>query len=311
MVISERTDLACENLGNVEHLPKGAEYRTQRIGSITVSRLTVTEQGAAEILERAKGCYVSYQCRRLNLLSESEEDSLICLLSEELTAMARRLTGKAIDSSLSVYVVGLGNREMTADALGAQTVDGLTATRHLKKEQEELYRALGCCSLSSLAPGVLGQTGIESLEILRGTVTAVSPDLVVAVDALAARGCDRLASTVQITDTGICPGSGVGNHRSELSAKTLGIPVISVGIPTVVHSSTLILDALCEAGISGVSEELQHVLKNRRSFFVTPRDCDAVTSAGARILAGAIMNTFSGDLGGTFRSHKKSSCGIQ
>ena len=210
--------------------------------------------------------------------------------------MAKRLSGKEISPDFSVCVVGLGNRELTADALGPLVASRLTATRHLRREEDELYRSLKCCLLSSVTPGVLGQTGIETLELLRGTVGSVSPDLVIAVDALAARSGDRLASTVQISDTGICPGSGVGNHRAELSKKTLGVPVISLGIPTVIYSSTLVWDALREAGIEEAGESLHRILENRRSFFVTPKDCDCIVEAGARILSRAIALSFTSRL---------------
>ncbi|MBQ9806556.1 MAG: GPR endopeptidase [Clostridia bacterium] len=296
-----QTDLACEVIGEGESLPKGVEHQIRTVGGISVSRVLISERAASEALNRPCGCYVSYQGHRLNLLGGSEEETLVRLLGGELRTMATRLSGKQVDPRFSVCVVGLGNRELTADALGPLVTSRLTATRHLREEARDLYGSLQCCQISTVTPGVLGQTGIESLELLCGVVESVSPDLLIAVDALAARSCERLASTVQLSDTGICPGSGVGNHRSEISRKTLGVPVISLGIPTVVHSSTLVLDALREAGMEEVEDSLHSVLQNRRSFFVTPKDCDGVTQAGVRILSRAITVAFASELDETHR----------
>ena len=287
-----RTDLACEAFESMKDLPRGARGSSETVGGIRVSRVRIQERSASEALGKPCGTYVGYHGRKLNLLSLSEEETLVRLLSGELCGMAARLCHKKIDPDFSVLIVGLGNRELTSDALGPFTVSRLTATRHLPAEEGELYRSLKCCLLSAMAPGVLGQTGIEALELLAGTARSVSPDLIVAVDALAARSCAHLATTVQVSDTGICPGSGVGNHRSELSRKTLGVPVISVGIPTVVHSSTLVWDALREAGIEETDETLHRVLESRPGFFVTPKDCDCITKAGGRIIARAISLAF-------------------
>ena len=191
-------------------------------------------------------------------------------------------------------MAGLGNAELTADAIGPKTVGMLTATRHLREHEGGLYRRLGCSSLSAMAPGVLGQTGIETLELLRGAVRFVRPDIVILVDALAARSCDRLAATVQISDVGISPGSGVGNHRSAITRESLGVPVISVGVPTVVNSATLVYDALTEAGIETIDDSLHKVLKSGRSFFVSPKESDVITHEVARLLSRSIALAFTG-----------------
>ena len=150
--------------------------------------------------------------------------------------------------------------------------------------------------LSAISPGVLGETGIETLELIRGAVRSVRPDLVIAVDALAARSCSRLATTVQISDSGIVPGSGIGNHRTAITMETLGVPVISVGVPTVVVSSTLVWDALREAGIDEVSSTLRAVLDNGKRFFVSPKESDLISDAVSELLAGAISEAFVGNL---------------
>ena len=139
---------------------------------------------------------------------------------------------------------------------------------------------------------MLGQTGIETLELLRGAVRYVKPDLVVVIDALAARSCERLASTVQISDAGIKPGSGVGNHRAAITKEALEVPVVVLGVPTVVNSSTLVWDALHEAGIEKISDPLRRVLENGRSFFVSPKESDVITEQFSRLLANSVSVAF-------------------
>ena len=210
--------------------------------------------------------------------------------------MAEALTGKELNADFEVFVAGLGNAELTADAIGPRTVHLLNATRHLREHEQYLYRIIGCCALSALAPGVLGQTGIETLELLKGAIRYVRPDMIVVVDALAARSCSRLASTVQITDAGIAPGSGVGNHRAAITRETVGVPVVVLGVPTVVNSATLVYDALHEAGIGEISPELETVLENGKSFFVCPKESDLVTEQVSRLLSDAIGMAFTGNL---------------
>lgn len=145
-------------------------------------------------------------------------------------------------------MAGLGNRYIASDAIGPLAVRDITVTRHIKELDPALFGSLGSATVSAIAPGVIRQTGIEAVEIIRGAAENVSPGLIIAIDALAAKSIDRLAVTVQLSDTGIAPGSGIGNARKAIDRATLGIPVISVGVPTVVDSSTLIYDMLNLAG---------------------------------------------------------------
>ena len=192
----------------------------------------------------------------------------------------------------SVLTVGLGNRDITADALGPKTVDGLLVTRHIKEYKPDIFEKIGQREMSALCPGVVGQTGIETFELIEGAVKRVCPDLVIVIDALAARSVDRLATTVQISDTGIAPGSGIGNKRRRIDRESLGVPVLAVGVPTVVDSATLVYDALGRAGIEETSEELERVLENSRSFFVSLKESDVAVSESARLLANAINYAF-------------------
>jgi spore protease len=273
---------------------EGTESREECVGRFRVSELRILQKEAAERFGKPIGCYVTVTCGRINLLGDEDRRLLVRLLSGRLLGMARRLTGKTVGPDFKVLVVGLGNAEMTADAIGPKTVGLLTATRHLRKYEKDLFCKLGCSSLSLFAPGVLGQTGIETLELLQGAVDCVKPDLILAVDALAARSCDRLASTLQISDAGIAPGSGVGNHRAPITREAMGVPVIALGVPTVVNSATLVYDALEQAGIEEIGAPLQRVLKNGKSFFVSPKDSDVVTEEASRLLSDAIGAAFTG-----------------
>lgn len=291
-----RSDLACESriqeLGEIE----GVRQSQKRIGDFSVIRMQVESDEASACLQKPKGSYITVECGRINTLSEDNRIFLAHLLSEELRAMAERLTGKELNADFEIFVAGLGNAELTADAIGPRTVHRLNATRHLREHEQYLYRIIGCCALSALSPGVLGQTGIETLELLRGAVEYVRPDLMIVVDALAARSCSRLSSTVQITDAGISPGSGVGNHRASISKETVGVPVVVLGVPTVVNSATLVYDALHEAGIEEISPALEEVLKSGRSFFVSPKESDVVTEQFSILLSDAIGMAFTGNL---------------
>ena len=156
-------------------------------------------------------------------------------------------SGSGKKRELSVLVAGLGNRSVTPDALGPQVADNLCITRHLLEEYGSAAFANGSVqAVSAVVPGVMAQTGMETGEILSGIIRQVRPDCLIAIDALAARSARRLCRTIQISDTGICPGSGVGNHRHSITEKTVGVPVIALGIPTVVEAATIVQDSMAE-----------------------------------------------------------------
>ena len=287
-----RTDLAEECLQGRAKTISGVEQRERQVGSVRVLDVRVKTAAAAKEIGKPMGRYVTLECGRIDRLTADASESMARLIAGELRGMTEAICGRKPDASLEVLVIGLGNAELTADAIGPDTVRRLTATRHLRSFEAALFHSLGCSSVSLLAPGVLGQTGIEVQELLKGAVERVKPHLVVVLDALAARDCDRLAATVQISDTGIVPGSGVGNRRSALNRETLGVPVLSLGVPTVVDSATLVYDALCKAGIGEIPESLRAVLENGRSFFVSLKESDQVTEKIAELLARAIGLAF-------------------
>ena len=291
-----RSDLACESFGSVKTAFPGTETRERSVCGVTFTQFRIVSEEAARTLEKPCGTYLTVECGRIDRLSKERREIIARLLAGELRGMAERLTGKRTGAELSVFVAGLGNIELTADAIGPMTIRKLTATRHLREHEDALFRSFGCASLSALAPGVLGQTGIETAELLLGAVGTVAPDIVIAVDALAARSCERLASTVQLSDAGILPGAGVGNRRAAINQSTLGVPVIALGVPTVVDSATLVYDALREAGIDAPDPKLSRVLESGKSFFVSPKESDLISARVSDLLSRSVALAFSGDL---------------
>ena len=294
-----KTDLAMERIpdGNSE----GITVSEDRVNGFSVHRLTVDvpREGIAEA-----GRYVTVTLGRPWLESAERvsqaAETLAAVLKELLPRGAElrpsssdkpQRRAKDISSALTVC---LGNRKITADAVGPLCADRLIATRHLKTERPEIWRELGEVSLSALSPGVSGETGIETCELALAAVKTAKPQVVITVDALSARDTERLGTSVQITDTGIAPGSGVGNRRTAISEKTLGVPVISVGVPTVAHSATLIRDALEKSGADADDAELETALSAGRELFVTPRDCDLAVDSMAEIIARAVNLLFLG-----------------
>ena len=294
--ISSRTDLAVESFPGGKGLPREAEYSAENTGSFTIERMKLSKE-SGKAFGKPAGNYTTISFGKISELSDLEFSSLGGLISSELAVYTKRATGKSPGKELGVLVAGLGNSGMTPDAVGPGTVARLNATSHLKKADPELFGRLGCSRLSAVAPGVLGQTGIETSELVRGAVESVHPDVVIAIDALAAGSCGRLFSTVQLSDSGIFPGSGIGNRRSELSLSSLGVPVIALGVPTVVDSSTLVLDALERAGFHDIPESLTSVLESGKSYFVAPKECDMLIKSLCRLFASAINREFGVDLG--------------
>ncbi len=287
-----RSDLACETVDAKGKGIRGATYSAVENMGFLVERLCIRTAAAEREMGKTRGEYCTVHCGNMHMLSQQKERALCHLLASLLSSMAQKLTGKRIDGDFSLLVVGLGNRELTADAVGPLTLRHLTATRHLQKYEQTLYRSLGAASVTLMSPGVMGQTGMEAAEVVGGAVNAVHPHLVLLLDALAARDYERLATTIQLSNVGICPGTGVGNHRKALTKETLGVPVMSLGVPTVVNSSALVLSALQQANIAEIDDSLRKVLENGVDFFVTPKDCDAIVQGVSRLLSSSIELAF-------------------
>lgn len=285
-----RTDLACERMDSAALEAGELEKicRRENADGFEVMRLSVKEQAHGTLLGKPLGTYVTVECGAIVDLCGEAWERLVRLLAREIRAMC---PGEP-NGDFSVLVAGLGNEEITADAIGPRAARRLTATRHLRQLDRELYDTVGRCEISVLFTGVLGQTGMETVELVRGAAENVRPDLVLAIDALATRSSERLAATVQLCDSGIEPGSGIGNERKGINAETVGVPVIALGVPTVIDSSTLVFEALSRSGVEEIGAELKAVLENGRNFFVTPKECDRITDRVASLLAESVDLAF-------------------
>lgn len=274
-----RTDLAVESRESVQAKKtqiRGVvvkeDYNEEKDIHTTVVRIE-SEEGA-KIMGKPQGTYITLEAPNMS----DEDEDYHREISEELARHIKQLLPKK--EELHVLVVGLGNHNITPDALGPNVIDNLQITRHIIREYgKEMYENVNIAHVSGLVPGVMAQTGMETLEILKGVVKETSPDLMIVIDALAARSIKRLNRTIQITDTGINPGSGVGNHRNGLTKESLGIPVIGIGVPTVVDAATIIYDSmshLLEALEENEKEEFlgDVISPGLQSMFVTPKDVD-------------------------------------
>ncbi|MGN0428348.1 MAG: GPR endopeptidase [Agathobacter sp.] len=306
-----RTDLALETQEKIqkdEGELKGVDfYQEDRGNGITVSTLIILTENAAKNMGRPRGHYITIEAPEMVEDDESGHREISLELADilrDLIIKKLEKIGKHVQTDkkrqkkasedesglekMSILLVGLGNREVTPDALGPRVIDNMFITRHIIKEYGKY--AFGdekISKISGIVPGVMAQTGMECLEIVRGVVKETGPDVVITVDALAARNAKRLGRTIQLTDTGITPGSGVGNHRNALNEKSVGVPVISLGVPTVVDAATIVSDAmssLVEAmSISNIEKldekERQELARELLSpqlngMFVTPKDID-------------------------------------
>ena len=240
-----RTDLALERRDIYRKVNKlqeidGIESTEEDINeNIKVSRVKITNENGEQAIGKPKGNYVTIDVKKLKIAGEEEIQKASETLSNEL----RNIIDAHTDKQGEILIVGLGNIYVTPDALGTKVINEIDVTRHIIKYLPQ-YVEEGTRPVSAISPGVLGTTGIETVEILKGIVDNTKPKLLVVIDALASRSIDRISSTIQISDTGIVPGAGVGNTRQEISQSTLGIPVIAIGIPTVVELATLVSDGI-------------------------------------------------------------------
>lgn len=274
-----RTDLAVESKEKFEkdHVEiKGVsiheEYQEELDLRTTLVRIE-TDHGA-RVMEKPRGTYITMEAPNLVVPDEDYHREI----SRELAHHLKELLH--LEKERSVLVVGLGNRDITPDALGPRVIQNLKITRHIVKEYGKAGMGEEKVHLvSSLVPGVMAQTGMETMEIIRGVIAETKPDVVIAIDALAARSMKRLNCTIQITDTGINPGSGVLNFRTGLNQESLGIPVIGIGVPTVVDAATIVHDAIAHLLESLEEAEMEEFLgelitPRLHSMFVTPKDVD-------------------------------------
>ena len=268
-----RTDLALEAVADKPLSEKDVTLRSEQLGGVRLTYLHIRSAHGAAELQKPEGRYVTME---LPPLSDSDREL------EEYAALLGRELARMLPPEGTVLVVGLGNEAITPDAIGPQTARLVLATRHI---EGEFARATGLQDLrptAVFASGVRGKTGVESAEAVRGICSEVRPVAVVAVDALASKSVERLGCTVQLSDGGIAPGSGVGNECRALNSATLGIPVIAMEVPTVVDALTLVAD------IAGFECARECALPQERCMMVTPREIDLIVRRAARLMAMAI-----------------------
>ncbi len=293
-----RTDLAMESFqaSGRESMP-GVKINCWEEMGIGVTEVIVDSEEAAGELGKPRGTYLTLECAALRRRDMEARLAMANLLGEELS----RLVHPSDDAP--VLVIGLGNRTITPDALGPQAIDRVLVTRHMFREIPE-YADRRMRSVCAIAPGVLGVTGIETVEMVESLVKSIHPRAVLCIDSLAARAADRICSTVQITDTGIQPGSGVGNHRRALTKETLGVEVVSLGIPTVIYAATLARDAMemlapeeereNDAAFNSFERELKQ--SDLGDMIVTPREIDALIADAAEVIAAGVNRALQPEL---------------
>jgi len=277
-----RTDLALEAREFIEEA--NGEMRgvivdtyTDAADSVRVTHVQITTKNGAKAMGKPIGTYITLEADALTEPDDGYHREVSLCIANHLQSLL-----PDCKSEKSILVVGLGNRDVTADALGPEVLDHLNITRHMLKQfGPAAYSGKKVRQISALVPGVMGKTGMETAEIIKGVVNSTQPDIVVVIDALAARSTKRLTRTIQITDTGIHPGSGVGNHRHSLTEESLGIPVIAIGIPTVVDAATIVSDAIERISFKNnkhaefFSEDTGDVLYDMHNMYVTTKDIDS------------------------------------
>lgn len=302
-----RTDLAIESRELYQETVKeeapGVEVEKIEEEEYEITRVRVMDEIGEKSLGKPKGVYITIQVPKLKNADQDLKDKISQVLAKEIKGI-----GKS-DKNTKTLIIGLGNWNVTPDALGPKVVDRVLVTRQYfvayKKEDDETV-----ANVSALSPGVMGLTGIETGEIVKGIVEKIKPDLVIAIDALASRKMDRVSTTIQLSDTGISPGSGIGNKRIGLNENYLGVPVLAIGVPTVVDAATmindtmdLILDSMKNVAESGTefystlkqvgNEEKYHLIKEvlepyMPNVVVTPKEIDLIIDDLSIIIANGL-----------------------
>ena len=270
-----RTDLAVEADACISGSTEGADVEKAVLCGTEVTRINIRTQQAADAIGKPPGRYVTIEGIRPDVIYRDPPE-LIELIAGELKKM--------LPVHGTVLVAGLGNRDITPDALGPKCADMILSTRHIGGELAENTGLGALRSVCAVSAGVMGQTGIESSEMIAALVQRVKPCAVIAVDALAARNLSRLGSTVQLCSTGIAPGSGVGNCRKRLDESTLGVPVIALGVPTVVDAAALALGLAVKEPSPDEEKRIDGLICGER-MMVTPRDIDVIIEKTARLAA--------------------------
>lgn len=305
-MINFRTDLALERNEVYKEKNKlneinGVSVNNETINEVEISRIKILNEEGEKTLQKPAGTYITLDVKKLKLADEERLSKIAETVADEL----RKIVGEHVNETEDILVVGLGNLYVTPDALGPKVVPEIEVTRHILEYMPSIMPE-DTRPVSAISPGVLGVTGIETMEILKGVVQNVKPKLLIVIDALATRSIDRISSSIQIADTGIVPGAGVENTRKEISKKTLGIPVIAIGIPTVVDLATItnecidiFIESLQEKAMSNDYlnklkendnyEEIKEALVPKDyNMIVTPKEIDKLIENMSKIVSSAI-----------------------
>ncbi len=273
------SDLMIEQLEMAQiELPQGVRNQTTRLNYCTVCEVCIENESGSKALGREMGRYITIETEKSYQIGEPAFEEIASALADQLRLM--------LGTRKRILILGIGNPNITPDSLGSKAVDRLMVTRPLKERPKQY------ASVSAMAASVFGVSGIESAELAQGLVHSIAPEAVILIDAMATARLERLCKTIQLSDAGLTPGGGVDNARKEISAKTLGVPVISVGMPTVVDCRVLLWHVLGE-------EWEKHSVKLHpfeESLIATPRQMELATDMGARLIAFAINKALHGDL---------------
>ena len=268
----------------------GVEVFNSGDNDVKITRVKITSKEGAEKIGKPIGNYITIEVPKI----KEQEPKIHEKAYKELSREIERLIN--IDKHGNVLIIGLGNKDITSDSLGPMVVSKLMVTRHLLEYMPEALDE-GVRPVCAVATGVLGTTGIETFEIVNGIVEKVKPQLVIVIDALAARSTSRISTTIQIADTGISPGSGVGNKRKELSQNTLNIPVISIGVPTIIDKNTMVNDVveniLDKVSLNMNEDEKQNIInqtiaQDEENLMVTPKEIDTLIDKVSKVIANGL-----------------------
>ena len=279
-----RTDMAVELAGNAGQIDGIRNESFTDKNGMEVSRIEIVSKRASDILGKPIGNYVTLDMGNIARLLPEKRNILAKSCADEIKNL--------IGENENVLIVGLGNRMVTPDSLGPKTCDGVFVTRHIKKHIPEAIDERAS-TVSAIAPGVLGVTGIESEEVINSLAKEIRPDVIVAVDALAAKEIKRIGGSIQISDAGIQPGAGMGNGRNPIDKETTGVKVVAIGVPTVAYASTVARDYFQEASSNVIGKQDAEEISNRFSkisddLVITPTDIDKLTDHAAQLLADAL-----------------------
>lgn len=298
-MVSKRTDLAIEEKEGLkpDTSLSGVKSNEEEDGGVKITRVNILDETGSKTLNKPIGKYVTIEFNDVH----SSGEGFAKLIEKTATELSSFLK---LGEQDTILIAGLGNSKITPDALGPLAIDNIIVTRHLKEYANDFYNEMKFHSVAAISPGVLGQTGVETAEIIKGVVNKINPAAVIVVDALCSRKMARLAKTIQISDSGIVPGGGVDNERAKISKETLGVPVISMGVPTVVDAATLatdVLEKVIEQASNKDGQNIKELFKNfsedeqyqvirdsltpfDQNVVVTPKEIDVIITEVSKIV---------------------------